>query len=129
MNTEPNHADDAKSVVAEIDPEPKALPAATSEIKQETEALIDAIRHRAEQEMQAASDFTRDSYLKVVRQAREAIEQNKLVDPQRIEDSIDSLQKEVEQNIQNIMNEVTSFGDRLSEAARVAWEKLTDEKK
>jgi flagellar motility protein MotE (MotC chaperone) len=129
MSTEPNTpetiSEAAKSVIAEVSPEPKALPGyASSEIKQETEALVDAIRRRAEQEMQSASDFTRQSYLKIVRQARESVEHNTLIDPQRLEESIDSLQKEVEQNLQGMMTEVTAFGDRLTEAAKAAWEKL-----
>jgi flagellar motility protein MotE (MotC chaperone) len=141
MNSEPNTPESnsnlesmaesisgaAKSVVAEVAPEPKELPGSmhpSGEIKQETEALVDALRRRAEQEMQSASDFTRQSYLKVVRQAREAVEHNTLIDPQRIEESIESLQKEVEQNLQSMMTEVTAFGDRLSEAAKAAWEKL-----
>jgi hypothetical protein len=94
------------------------------EIQRETKALIDAITHRAQAEAHSAGEFTRETYLKVVRQAREAIEQNQLFKPEELERSIDSIQKEAEKNWNALVSEVHELGDRLSEAARAAWEKL-----
>jgi vacuolar-type H+-ATPase subunit E/Vma4 len=94
------------------------------EIQRETKALIDAITHRAQAEAYAAGEFTRETYLKVVRQAREAVEQNQLFKPDELEKSIDSIQKEAEKNWNALVTEVNELGDRLSEAAKAAWEKL-----
>jgi hypothetical protein len=116
----------AESVIAEVSPEPKALQGSEPmrEVRNETEALLDAIKKRAQSEAQSAGDFTREAYLKAVRQAREAVEQNQLFEPERIEKSVAQLQQEAEKNWQVVVDEVTGLGDRLSEAAKAAWEKL-----
>jgi hypothetical protein len=121
--------DPTESVVVEVSPEPKALPAAPEplqEVRSETEALIEAIKNRAQLEAQLAGDFTRETYLKAVRQAREAVEQNQLFEPERIERSVEHLQQEAEKNWQLVVDEVTGLGDRLTEAAKAAWEKLVE---
>jgi molecular chaperone DnaK (HSP70) len=97
-------------------------------IKKETEALIEAIKRRAQAEIQAAGDLTRETYLNAVRQAREAIEKDKLVDRDRIEESIQHLQQEAEKNWQSVQAEIEAFGSRLKDAAQTAWEKLTQPK-
>lgn len=97
------------------------------EIQQETKALIDAITHRAQKEAYSAGEFTRETYLKLVRQAREAVEQSQLFKPDELEQSIDSIQKEAEKNWNALVSEVNELGDRLSEAAKAAWEKLMED--
>jgi len=101
------------------------MPNESDEVKNETMALIEAIKRRAQSEAKGAGDLTRDTYLTAVRQAREAIEQNKLFDPDRIEDSFKLLQIDAEKNWEAIVKEVASFGDRLADAAKAAWETLT----
>jgi hypothetical protein len=120
----------AESVIAEVSPEPQALQGSEPmrEVRNETEALLDAIKKRAQSEAQSAGDFTREAYLKAVRQAREAVEQNQLFEPERIEKSVEQLQQEAEKNWQVVVDEVTGLGDRLSEAAKAAWEKLMQPK-
>lgn len=100
----------------------------TNMIKSETEALIEAIKRRAEAEIQAAGELTRETYLNAVRQARESLEQNQLIERDRIEQSIQQIQQEAEKNIQSVVSEIESFGTRLSEAAKVAWTTLTQPK-
>ncbi len=104
----------------------------SDEVKRETKALIDALKLRAQNEVQSAedlaktaTDYTRESYLKLVRQARESVEQGKLFDRERIERSTQELQQEAEKNWQTLVQEVNGFSDRLSTAAKAAWEKLT----
>jgi hypothetical protein len=101
------------------------MPNESEQIRQETIALIEAIRRRAQAEAKGAGDFTRDTYLSAVRQAREAIEQNKVFDPERIEYSFKLLQMDAEKNWESIVKEVSTFGDRLSDAAKAAWDALT----
>lgn len=100
----------------------------SDEIKRETKALIEAIRHRAQTETQAAGDFTRETYLRLIRQARETIEHNQLFKPDDIERSAERLKEETEKNWHALVKEMTEFSDRLSEAAKAAWDKLVEPK-
>ncbi|HAJ58120.1 MAG TPA: hypothetical protein DCP31_01645 [Cyanobacteria bacterium UBA8543] len=128
MTTEPTVP--KESALVEVSADTKALvdtnmPNESDEVKNETMALIEAIKRRAQSEAKGAGDLTRDTYLTAVRQAREAIEQNKLFDPDRIEDSFKLLQMDAEKNWEAIVKEVATFGDRLTDAAKAAWETLT----
>jgi aspartokinase len=104
------------------------MPNQDADLKQETKALIEAIKKRAQSEIQTAQDLTREGYLTAVRQAREAIEQTQLIDPDRIEQSVQLIQQEAQKNWQSITDEIYSLGDRLSEAAKAAWNVLTQPK-
>ncbi len=117
-----------------LDVKPRTNVASSSEhsleeIQRETQALIEALTRRAQTEAHSAGEFTRDTYLKVIRQARAAVEQNSLVDPSQLEQSIGSLQQEAEKNWQALVDEMSGLGDRLSEAAKAAWEKLVEQDK
>lgn len=116
--------------LVEVSPETKKLveqemPNETEKVKQETMALVEALRKRAQSEIQDASKLTVDAYLTAVQQARTALEENKLLDKERIEYSMKLLQMDAQKNWETILKEISDFGDRLSEAARVAWETLT----
>ena len=93
-------------------------------LKEETKALVEAIRKRAQSEIENAQTITQDAYLNAVRSAREAIEQNSLLDPQRIEHSVEMIQKDARENWQKTVDEISALGDRLQEAAQVAWDIL-----
>ena len=134
--TEPNTP--SESSIVEVSPQTDALvekemAGESDELKRETKALIDAIKKRAQVEAQSAAEtaeslgsFTRQTYLDAVRKARETLEQNQpLLERDRVEYSIKLIQMEAEKNWESILNEVKQFGDRLSEAAKAAWEKLT----
>lgn len=139
MSTESNIA--KEYAIVEVTEEKKALAGNISEetnalveaemagesdaLKGETKALIDAIKKRAQSEAQTAGDLTRDAYLNAVRQARENIEQNKLVDPERIAYSIKLIQYEAEKNWESVLKEVATLGDRLADAAKAAWDAFT----
>jgi hypothetical protein len=101
------------------------MPNASEDVQNETMKLIEAIKMRAQSEAKGAGDLTRDTYLTAVRQVREAIEQDKLFDKERIEYSFKLLQMDAEKNWESIMKEVSSLGDRLADAAKAAWDALT----
>lgn len=94
------------------------------QIKAETKALVEAIKRRSQSEIDNAQTITKDAYLNAVRNAREALEQNQLLDPKRIEHSATMIQRDVESNWQKTVDEITSLGDRLQEAAQAAWDVL-----
>lgn len=125
--SEPNVPEEPAMV--EVSPETEALvkkemPNESEAIQQETMKLFEALKIRAQAEAKAAGELTRDTYLKAVTQAREAIEKEKLFDSQRIENSIKLLQDDVEKNWEVMVKQVTEIGDRLSEAADAAWKAL-----
>lgn len=98
---------------------------ASDEVKNETMALIEAMKRRAQSEAQGAGDLARDTYVSAIKQAKEAIEKNQIFDPERIEDSFTLLQRDAEKNWEAIVQEVSTFGDRLADAAKAAWDVLT----
>lgn len=127
-----------ETVIVEITPQTDALvekemAGESDDLKHETKALIDAIKKRAQAEAAAATEtaqsvgtMTRDAYLDAVRKARETLEDNHLLfERDRVEYSMKLIQMEAEKNWESILNEVKEWGDRLSEAAKAAWEKLT----
>jgi vacuolar-type H+-ATPase subunit H len=96
-----------------------------NELKKETVALIEAIKTKAQSETQKAGEFARESYLDAVTKAREEIEKMDLFDPERIKEAMRQIENEAEKNWDSLVKEVKSFGDRLNEAAKAAWDKLT----
>ncbi|MBE9212358.1 hypothetical protein IQ247_06485 [Plectonema cf. radiosum LEGE 06105] len=97
----------------------------SEDVKHETAALIEALKRRAQVEAQSAGTLTRETYLNAVRQAREAIEQNQLIERARIENAFDMVQNEATKNFESIIAEVQELGDRLQAAAQAAWDVLT----
>jgi len=96
-----------------------------ADLKQETKALVEAIKKRAQAEIQAAEELTREAYLSAVRRAKEAIAQTQLIAPDRIERSVQLIQQEAQKNWQSIVNEIHQLGDRLADAAKAASAALT----
>ncbi|BAZ69105.1 hypothetical protein NIES4106_38760 [Fischerella sp. NIES-4106] len=94
----------------------------TDEVKGETKALIEAIKRRAQSEAESAGTLTRETYLNAVRQARQAIEGDKLIERDRIEHSWLVLQQEAEKNWHLMLKQVEEFGDRCQDAAKAAWD-------
>lgn len=116
---------EAKEVTATTEAEPQT----GDELKEATEALIEAIKNLAKAEMQAAGDFSREAYLKAVNQARKNIEQIKLIDPERFEKAFLQVQAEGEKNWNTVLKEMQELADRVTKAAQAAWEVLTAPKK
>ncbi|MBD2773254.1 hypothetical protein [Iningainema tapete] len=97
----------------------------TDEVKQETKALIEAIRRRAQSEAESAGTLTLETYLNAVRRAREAIEGDKIIERDRLERSWLNIQEEAERNWYLLVKEVSQLGDRFQDAAKAAWDAFT----
>jgi len=97
----------------------------TDAVQEETMALFEAIKRKAQSETQKAGEFTREKYLEGVRKARTEIEKMNF-NPEQVDTSIKKIQTEVEKDWEGLVKEVKSFGDRLGDAAKAAWDKLTD---
>jgi hypothetical protein len=143
MTSEPNKPDETSvrvEVVPQSPPEPtKDTPTEGIEalIDEENKALIDALKKRAFVEAQKLG-LNPENYLVAVRRAREALElekdrqapnpesQDRLVfNPENIERAVVTIQQEADKNFQSILREVADLGDRLSDAAKAAWDVLT----
>jgi hypothetical protein len=94
----------------------------TDEVKRETKALIEALKRRAQAEADSAGTLTRETYLKVVRQARELIEGRKVIERDRLENSWAVIQDEAERNWHLLMKDLVDFSFRVQKAAIAAWE-------
>ena len=117
-------------VIVEISPQTtemveSQMAGESQDVKDETAALIEALKRRAQAEAQSAGTFTRETYLSAVRQARETIEQNQLIERARIENAFEMVQNEATKNFESIVAEVQELGDRLQAAAQAAWDVLT----
>ena len=121
------------SAIVEVTPQTdemveKEMAGASDDVKNETKALIDAIKKRAQVEAQSAGTLTRETYLNAVRQAREAIEDNPIIERDRIEHAFDMIQQEAQKNWDSVVTEIQDLGDRLQAAAQAAWDVLTSER-
>lgn len=122
-----NNNPDKQDAIVPVSPETDALveqemAGESDQLKDETKALVEAIKKRAQSEIENAQTLTQDAYLNAVRSAREAIEQNQLLDPKRIEHSVQMIQRDAQDNWQKTVDEIAALGDRLQEAAQVAWD-------
>jgi hypothetical protein len=127
MTTENSNLE--SSAIVEVNPKVEVVvendqPEETDDVKRETKALIDAIKKRAQSEIQSAGNITREAYLNAIRQARETIEQDQLIRQDRVQEAFHTVQKEAEKNWQAIATEIEALGTRLAEAAKAAWETL-----
>lgn len=95
------------------------------EMKHETEELMSAINKMVQSELQAAEDFTEEAYINAVRNARQTIEQFRLIDKDQLENSMNQFENNAQQNLEGMVKEIAAFGDRISNAAQAAWEVLT----
>ena len=121
------------SAIVEVTPQTnemvdREMAGASDDVKNETKALIDAIKKRAQAEAQSAGTLTRETYLNAVRQARQAIEDNPIIERDRIEHAFDMIQQEAQKNWDSVVNEIQDLGDRLQAAAQAAWDVLTGER-
>ncbi|NEQ18796.1 MAG: hypothetical protein F6K28_01655 [Microcoleus sp. SIO2G3] len=121
------NADNENLVVVHVSPQTNEMvetemAGETDEVKDETKALIEAIRRRAQSEAESAGTLTRETYLNAVRQVREALEGDKLIERDRIEHAFAVLQQEAEKNWHLLFKEIAEVGDRFQDAAKAAWD-------
>ncbi|AFY32952.1 hypothetical protein [Calothrix sp. PCC 7507] len=98
----------------------------TDEVKRETKALIAALKKRAQSEAESAGTISRETYLNIVRQARETIEGKKILQGDRLEYTWAVVQDEAEKNWYLLMKEVTEFSGRVQKAVKAGWEAFNE---
>lgn len=105
--------------------------------KYQTKALFIAINQRIISELKAAGNLTRETYIKTVRQARETVENKKLIDPEELEKEAQKYWQSLTKGTVNLSSRLgsatvkgaTNLGTRLGAAAKAAfgaaWKEMT----
>lgn len=107
------------------DPSTNDSSANLEQVQKETQELMDAIRQLAVSEMQAAGDFSRDAYIRSVRNARDTIERFQGMTKEQMETSVQNIESEAEKNWKGVVEEMNEWSNRIWKAGQAAWEVLT----
>lgn len=86
---------------------------------------FEALRTKAMEMTKEWSELSREKYLESVRKARESVEQNKLIEKERVEQTVQDLQQQTDKNWQGFVSEIESLGTQLTDAAKKAWNDLS----
>jgi pSer/pThr/pTyr-binding forkhead associated (FHA) protein len=115
--------------------------------KLHTQALLTAINQRILTDIKTTKNWTRDSYIKAVRKARETIENSKFIDPEALEKEADKYWHSVTKGTSTLTSRLSSatikgaseigsrlssatvkgaseIGNRLGSAAKAAWKEV-----
>jgi pSer/pThr/pTyr-binding forkhead associated (FHA) protein len=104
INAEVQPAENSGALVKVPAPNPE-----DNDPKYQTKALFVAINQRIISELKAAGNLTRETYIKTIRQARETVENKKLIDPEELE-------KEAQKYWQSLSKGTSTLGSRLGSA-------------
>ncbi|MGC9506017.1 hypothetical protein [Baaleninema sp.] len=107
------------------------MPDADQEVKNKAMELLEAIRRKAQAEVQAANDRTQEAYLKAIDDAKQTIEQTEQFAKEQqesLDNAVKMAQNEVQTRWDGLMKEIEEFGGRLQEAAETAWKIITQPK-
>lgn len=85
---------------------------------------FEAIRNKAIEMTKEWGELSREKYLESVRKARESVEQNKLIEKERVEQTVQDLQQQTDKNWQVFVSEIESLGTQLTDGAKKAWNDL-----
>lgn len=85
---------------------------------------FEAIRTKAMEMTKEWGELSRDKYLAAVRKSRQTVEQNKLIEKERVEQAVQDLQQETDKNWQVFVSEIESLSTQLTDAAKKAWDDL-----
>jgi uncharacterized protein YukE len=99
-----------QQTVTKPEPELRPVPPTTtdelSQVHQATQALVDALKGLAQAKIQSATDLTQEAH-------------------QGIEKSVQVLRDEADQSWHHALDRVEDIDDRVTKAAKAAWEALT----
>lgn len=85
---------------------------------------FEALRTKAMEMTKEWSELSREKYLEAVRKARESVEENKLIEKEQVEQTVQDLQQQTDKNWQSFVSEIESLGTQLTDAAKKAWNDL-----
>jgi transcription initiation factor IIF auxiliary subunit len=99
-------AETAKKPESELQPIPPTTTDELSQVNQATQVLVDALKGLAQAKIQSATDLTKEAH-------------------QGIDRSVQVLRDKADQSWHNALNQVEDIDDRVTKAAKAAWEVLT----
>lgn len=85
---------------------------------------FEAIRNKAIEMTKEWGELSREKYLESVRKAKESVEQNKLIEKEKVTQTVQDLQQQTDKNWQGFVSEIESLGTQLTDAAKKAWNDL-----
>lgn len=123
-----NAISQAQNVLEQNQTEAKERIEQTSQlIQQEADKnwqTFEALRTKAMEMTKEWSELSREKYLEAIRKTRESVEQNKLIEKERVEQTVQDLQQQTDKNWQSFVSEIESLGTQLTDAAKKAWNDL-----
>lgn len=131
--SEPNESQ--PSAIEPVSPETQALveqnmPDESDDIKRHAMALVDAIKRRAETQIESTETMTREAYVEAMRQAQDSLERTgSFFEEQRktVERNISDVENQATQNWEKLVSDVKKMGNRFDRAVNAAWQELTKE--
>ncbi|MFB2839113.1 hypothetical protein [Floridanema evergladense] len=85
---------------------------------------FEALKTKALEMTKEWSELSREKYLEAVRKAKESVEQNKLIEKEKVGQTVQDLQQQTDKNWQVFVSEIESVGSQLTDAAKKAWNDL-----
>jgi len=131
---EPTPAELEAASETSVSPETRSLveqrlPEESDEIKYHMMALIEAIKRRAETQMNSAEEITRDAYVTAMRQAQDTLQKTSaLFEEQRstLERSIADIEDAATKRWETLVSDLQKVGNRFDRAVNAAWKILTE---
>lgn len=107
----------------------RSLPGESDEVQYHAMALIEAIKKRAETQMQATGDMTRENYISAMRQAQSTLETTgSFFTEQRhtLATTLSQIEDQANKNWETLISDVQKVGNRIDRAINAAWQVLTE---
>ena len=102
----------------------------SDEIKQKAGELVDLIKKRAESELSAADQITRETYHQAISQAKATLNQTETFFQEQgnaLDQSLKELNDDASRKWDTFVAELKGMGDRLDKAVNSAWAALIKE--
>lgn len=130
----PNEPTPNETVRPEVSPETQALverqlPGESDEVKYHMMALVEAIKKRAESQIESTGDMTREAYVEAMRQAQSSFNKTgEFFDEQRqaLEKSIADIEDRTTKTWDTLLDDAKKVGNRFERAVNAAWQILTE---
>jgi flagellar capping protein FliD len=99
------------------------------DIKHHMMALIEAIKHRASEQLEATGEMTKETYVSAMRQAKDTLNKTEgFFQEQKnsLSQTIDDVENTTTQRWETMLQDMKEMGNRLDRAVSAAWKILTE---
>ena len=98
-------------------------------IKQKMGELVELIKQRAEDELQAAGDVTHEAYTRAMTEAKETLKKTEGFFQEQeasLDQSLKTMSSEASQNWQKFVGEMKQASNRFDRAVSAAWKEISE---